>query len=84
MVLYFYPKDDIPGCTTQAYTFREAYTEFLKHKITVMGISRDNAASHQKIAPKYRLPFILLANTDGVVIAALVLEVQSEQRVQLT
>ncbi len=70
VVLYFYPKDDTPGCTKQACAFRDAYAEFLEQKMTVIGISRDNAASHQNFAQKYHLPFILLADTDGAVIAA--------------
>lgn len=70
VVLYFYPKDDTPGCTKQACAFRDAYAEFTACKVAVIGISRDNAASHKSFAQKYHLPFILLADTDGAVIAA--------------
>lgn len=68
VVVYFYPKDDTPGCTKQACAFRDAYAGFNERKITVIGISRDSVDSHQKFAEKYNLPFILLADPDGTVI----------------
>lgn len=64
-VIYFYPKDDTPGCTTQACAFKNAYDDFKKNNIAVIGISKDNAASHLKFAKKYELPFILLADENG-------------------
>lgn len=68
VVVYFYPKDDTPGCTRQACAFRDAYSEFVEKKIVVIGISRDSVNSHEKFAKKYQLPFVLLADVDGKVI----------------
>ncbi|MBR6709828.1 MAG: thioredoxin-dependent thiol peroxidase [Clostridia bacterium] len=62
VVLYFYPKDNTPGCTRQACAFAGAYAEFQDKNVEVIGISRDSAASHVKFAEKYNLPFILLAD----------------------
>lgn len=70
VVIYFYPKDDTPGCTKQACAFRDAYAGFSARKIAVIGISRDSTDSHQKFAEKYRLPFLLLADPDSTVIDA--------------
>jgi peroxiredoxin Q/BCP len=64
MVIYFYPKDDTPGCTVQACTFRDKYENFKMLGTEVIGISSDNLASHQKFVSKYKLPFILLSDTD--------------------
>lgn len=64
IVLYFYPKDDTPGCTVEACSFRDANQEMQKRGIVVLGISADNIASHRKFAEKYGLPFPLLADTD--------------------
>ena len=64
VVLYFYPKDDTPGCTKEACSFRDAFTKFKKRDIAVLGVSPDSAASHKKFAMKYKLPFTLLADTD--------------------
>ena len=64
MVLYFYPKDNTPGCTRQACAFAENFAEFKNRNITVIGISKDSVASHRKFADKYNLPFILLADTE--------------------
>ncbi len=61
-VLYFYPKDNTPGCTKQACAFAAAYEDFRRKDIVVIGISRDSTASHQKFAEKYNLPFILLSD----------------------
>lgn len=69
-VIYFYPKDDTPGCTKQACAFRDAYAGFTQRKILVIGISKDNTHSHQRFAEKYSLPFLLLADPDGTVIDA--------------
>lgn len=64
LVLYFYPKDDTPGCTKEACSFRDAFSEFKKLGIKVFGISPDKEASHKKFTEKYQLPFTLLADTD--------------------
>ncbi len=63
MVIYFYPKDDTPGCTKQACKFRDQYESFLDFDALVFGISSDNVASHKKFAEEYNLPFTLLADT---------------------
>ena len=64
VVLYFYPKDDTPGCTKEACSFRDAYSKFKKQKITVLGVSPDKETAHQKFVTKYQLPFTLLADAD--------------------
>jgi peroxiredoxin Q/BCP len=64
VVLYFYPKDDTPGCTTQACGIRDAYAEFEKEGAVVLGVSPDDERSHAKFRKKYELPFALLADTD--------------------
>jgi len=64
IVLYFYPKDNTPGCTRQACAFAAAYEEFKKQDIVVMGISKDSAASHLKFAEKHNLPFMLLSDPE--------------------
>jgi thioredoxin-dependent peroxiredoxin len=67
VVIYFYPKDDTPGCTTQACAFRDAYDDFKKSDVVVIGISKDDPKSHKKFIEKYNLPFILLSDEDLVV-----------------
>ena len=64
IVLYFYPKDNTPGCTRQACAFAGAYEEFKKIDSVVIGISKDSVASHQKFGEKYGLPFILLSDPE--------------------
>ena len=64
VVLYFYPKDNTPGCTRQACAFAGAYEAFKAKDIVVIGVSRDSVASHQKFAQKYNLPFVLLADPE--------------------
>ncbi len=64
VVLYFYPKDDTPGCTTEACNFRDDYSEYEKAKVVILGISPDSAISHAKFKKKYNLPFSLLADED--------------------
>jgi peroxiredoxin Q/BCP len=64
VVLYFYPKDDTPGCTKEACAFRDEFSDFKKSGIEVLGVSPDGEASHQKFAAKYKLPFTLLADPD--------------------
>lgn len=70
IVLYFYPKDNTPGCTRQACGFAALYKEFEKRDIVVIGISKDSVSSHQKFADKYNLPFILLSDPERVAIEA--------------
>ena len=64
VVLYFYPKDNTPGCTRQACAFAGAYEEFKTLDTVVIGVSKDSTASHQKFADKYNLPFILLSDPE--------------------
>jgi peroxiredoxin Q/BCP len=64
VVLYFYPKDDTPGCTTQACGIRDSYGEFRKRGAVVLGVSPDNETSHVKFKEKYELPFTLLADPE--------------------
>lgn len=65
VVLYFYPKDDTPGCTTQACTFRDQYEDFTSKNIQVIGISKDTTKSHQAFKQKYHLPFVLLSDNEN-------------------
>ena len=67
VVLYFYPKDDTPGCTAEACSFRDQYEDFQDLGAEVVGISSDSEASHQKFTAKHRLPFELLADEQGAV-----------------
>ncbi len=69
-MLYFYPKDDTPGCTKEACSFRDAFSKFKKQRIAVLGVSPDSEKSHQKFATKYKLPFTLLADTDKSIVEA--------------
>ena len=64
VVLYFYPRDDTPGCTKEACGFRDAWKELQKLGVVVVGVSPDSAASHQKFRAKYKLPFPLLSDPD--------------------
>jgi peroxiredoxin Q/BCP len=70
VVVYFYPKDDTPGCTKESCAFRDAYTVFQEAGAEVIGISSDSPASHKAFAEKHRLPFRLLADAGGQVRAA--------------
>lgn len=67
VVLYFYPKDDTPGCTTEACGFRDRTAEYEKRGAVVLGVSPDDSASHTKFAKKYKLPFTLLADVGAKV-----------------
>jgi peroxiredoxin Q/BCP len=67
IVLYFYPKDDTPGCAAEACSFRDANREMQKRGVVVLGVSADSVESHQKFADKYGLPYPLLADTDTTV-----------------
>jgi len=64
VVLYFYPKDNTPGCTRQACAFAAAYEGFKAKDVVVIGVSKDSTASHQKFAQKYDLPFLLLSDPE--------------------
>jgi peroxiredoxin Q/BCP len=70
VVLYFYPKDDTPGCTKQAQSFRDNYTVYQGKEMVVLGVSRDDEASHKLFKEKYGLPFQLLADVDGTITQA--------------
>jgi peroxiredoxin Q/BCP len=70
IVLYFYPRDDTPGCTKQASSFRDAYGEFEARGATILGVSPDTEAAHVKFKTKYELPFTLLADPDHEVAEA--------------
>ncbi len=64
VILYFYPKDNTPGCTIQACGFGELYPQFMEKDAVVIGVSKDSVASHKKFEEKYELPFILLSDTE--------------------
>jgi peroxiredoxin Q/BCP len=70
LILYFYPKDDTPGCTKEACGFRDAWAELRKRGVAVVGVSADDAGSHQRFAAKYKLPFTLLSDPDRKAMAA--------------
>jgi peroxiredoxin Q/BCP len=70
VVLYFYPKDDTPGCTKEACSFRDAFSDFKKKGITILGVSPDKQSAHQKFTEKYKLPFTLLSDTDHAIAEA--------------
>ena len=65
LVLYFYPKDDTPGCTIEASQFRDLYKQFQKKNARVVGVSRDTPESHRKFKTKFSIPFTLLADTES-------------------
>ncbi len=67
IALYFYPKDDTPGCTKQACSLRDGFSAFEEKDIKVLGVSTDDEKSHQKFIQKYELPFTLLADTDHAI-----------------
>lgn len=69
VVLYFYPKDDTPGCTKEACSFRDNFSTLTEKGIKILGVSTDDEKSHQKFISKYELPFTLLADTDHAVAA---------------
>ncbi len=70
VVLYFYPKDDTPGCTREACAFRDHFAEFQKRGAVVLGVSTDSAKSHDKFVEKFKLPFTLLADEDKKIVEA--------------
>ena len=70
VILYFYPKDDTPGCTKEACAFRDGFAEFEKRGAVVLGVSTDPVKSHDKFAEKFQLPFTLLADVDKRIVTA--------------
>ena len=64
IILYFYPKDDTPGCTKEACAFRDAHADFKKRGVIVLGVSPDDVKAHAKFTDKFKLPFLLLADTE--------------------
>lgn len=70
IILYFYPKDDTPGCTAEACNFRDNYQLLQQQGYTVIGVSTDDEASHQKFVDKYQLPFTLISDTDKKIVEA--------------
>ena len=70
VILYFYPKDDTPGCTKEACAFRDYFADFKKHGAAVLGVSPDSVKSHDKFVEKFKLPFPLLADVDKKIVAA--------------
>ncbi|MGE4159944.1 MAG: thioredoxin-dependent thiol peroxidase [Planctomycetota bacterium] len=70
VLVYFYPKDDTPGCTKEACAIRDAWADYKKEKVQVFGVSADSPASHTKFITKFTLPFTLLADEDKVMVKA--------------
>jgi peroxiredoxin Q/BCP len=70
IILYFYPKDDTPGCTKESCAFRDLYSEFKAKGAEVIGVSTDSIKSHQKFAEKFKLPFLLLADESKAIVQA--------------
>ena len=70
VILYFYPKDDTPGCTKEACAFRDHFAEFKRRGAVVLGVSTDSAKSHDRFVEKFRLPFTLLADEDKQIVEA--------------
>ncbi len=70
IVLYFYPKDDTPGCTAESCSFRDSYAPLQEKGFEIIGVSVDNEVSHQKFVTKYELPFKLLADSDHSIVEA--------------
>jgi thioredoxin-dependent peroxiredoxin len=70
VILYFYPRDDTPGCTKEACAFRDGFSEFKKRGAVILGVSTDSAKSHDKFVEKFKLPFPLLADEDKKIVEA--------------
>jgi peroxiredoxin Q/BCP len=70
VILYFYPKDDTPGCTKEACAFRDGFTEFKKRGAVILGVSPDSVKSHDKFVEKFKLPFTLLADEEKKIVEA--------------
>ncbi len=77
LVLYFYPKDDTPGCTSEASQFRDLYQQFQKKRARIVGVSRDSVESHRRFKKKFSIPFALLADTDSKLYDALGVKARS-------
>jgi peroxiredoxin Q/BCP len=71
LILYFYPKDDTPGCTSEASQFRDSYGQFQEKNARIVGVSRDSVESHQRFKKKFAIPFALLADTESKLYKAL-------------
>ncbi len=71
LILYFYPKDDTPGCTSEASQFRDSYRQFQEKNARIVGVSRDSVESHQRFKQKFAIPFALLADTESKLYNAL-------------
>jgi peroxiredoxin Q/BCP len=71
LILYFYPKDDTPGCTSEASQFRDGYRQFQEKNARIVGVSRDSVESHQRFKKKFAIPFALLADTESKLYKAL-------------
>lgn len=70
VVVYFYPKDGTPGCTKEACGFRDAFARYQQRRVEIFGVSQDSAASHEEFRREYQLPFVLVADTEGVLAEA--------------
>ena len=70
VILYFYPKDDTPGCTKESCEFRSANDDFLEHETIILGVSKDSVARHNKFKEKYNLPFLLVSDESGKICEA--------------
>ena len=70
LIIYFYPKDNTPGCTAEACNLRDNYTDIIKQGFQIVGVSADNEKSHKNFSDKYKLPFPLIADTDKIIIKA--------------
>lgn len=70
LLLYFYPKDNTPGCTKQACNLRDGYAKLTAHGYAIVGVSQDSVASHQKFITKYKLPFPLISDSEGTIAQA--------------
>ena len=70
LLLYFYPKDDTPGCTKEACAFRDGFSEFKQKGAVILGVSPDSVKSHDKFVEKFKLPFVLLADEDKKIVEA--------------
>jgi len=70
VILYFYPKDDTPGCTKEACAFRDGFAEFKKRGAVILGVSTDSVKAHDKFVDKFQLPFVFVADEDKQIVAA--------------
>lgn len=84
IVLYFYPKDNTPGCTRQACAFAAAYDEFEKRGVVVIGVSKDSEKSHAKFVEKYNLPFLILSDPEKIAIGKYCVEKEKKMYGKIT